>query len=213
MLKDGGMNVEGVANGLYRLCVWIMRFAYVNFLWIVFSIFGLMIFGALPATVAMFTVVRKWIIGNKDIAIFQTFWKAYQKDFFKANIVGYILLIIGYILSIEWQILRASDHIVYYIASFGVVALIILYMIIMMYFFPVFVHFNLKLREYLKWPFVIGILHPILTVFLLVVICFLHYMAYEMVPALLFFFGGSVTAFILMWGAVRVFPKFETADG
>lgn len=201
--------MEGLANSLYRLCEWIMRFAYVNLLWIIFSIFGLIIFGFIPATVAMFAIVRKWIMGEQDLKIFKEFWTLYRKDLFKANVLGYILLITGYVLSIELQILRASDNIVYFISSFGVIALIVLYIIVVMYFFPIFVHFNLKFREYFKWPFIIGVIHPVLTVFLLVVISSIHYITFQMVPALLFFFGGSVTAFILMWGASRIFPRFE----
>lgn len=199
----------GMVNGFYRLSEWIMRFAYVNLLWVAFTLVGLVFFGFMPATTAMFAVVRKWVMGDKDIKIFTVFWKTYRKDFVKANVLGYLLFIIGYLLTIEFQILRAQSSVTYLIASYGVVALFILLFIIVMYFFPIFVHFNLKPLQYLKWPFVIGIIHPILTIFLFVAVGLLYYVTFKTIPALLFFFGGSVTAFILMWGSYKTFPKYE----
>jgi uncharacterized membrane protein YesL len=204
--------MKGFANSYYNFCVWIMRFAYVNFLWVLFSILGLVILGFMPATVAMFAVVRKWIMKDTDIAIFPTFWMVYRKEFLKANVLGYLLCVIGYVLSIEFQILRAQESLIYLIASFGIVALFILYGIVLLYFFPVFVHFNLTTYQYFKWPFIIGVIHPILTIFLLVVVSIINYLTFITIPALLFFFGGSISAFVLMWGASQTFPKFEQTE-
>src|SRR5699024_4659850 len=148
--------MKGLANGLYYLFEWITRFAYLNLMWICFSILGLILLGFIPSTVAMFEITRKWNRGEYDIRIFNTFWRYYKKDFLRANLIGYVFLLIGYILSIEFQILRANSSAVYFIASYGVVALFILYFITLLYFFPIFVHFNLKLYEYIKWPFIIG---------------------------------------------------------
>lgn len=195
--------------GLYRVAEWIMRLAYVNFLWLGFTICGLILFGFMPATVAMFAVVRRWVRGEDDIKVFPVFWSTYRDEFVKSNLLGYVLALIGYVLSIELKILRASDQLMYLIASFGVVALFILYFIVLLYFFPIYVHFDLPKLNYFKWPFIIGIIHPILTIALFVVLYFIYYFALQTVPALLFFFGGSVMAFIIMWGAHQTFSKFE----
>ncbi|MBO1914885.1 hypothetical protein J4G37_59925, partial [Microvirga sp. 3-52] len=66
--------------------------------------------------------------------------------------------------------------------------------------------------EHLKWSFVIGIIHPILTVFLMVVVVVLNYATFIYIPGLLFFFGGSVTAYILMWGVSKTFSKYEETE-
>lgn len=204
--------MKGFVNGYYNLCVWITRLAYVNVLWVMFSLLGLIVFGFMPATTAMFAVIRKWIMGENDIAIFNTFWKAYRKEFFKSNLLGYILFVVGYVLSIEFQILRAQDSLIYLITSFGVIALFLLYLIIILYFFPILVHFNLKTTQYIKWPFIIGMIHPILTIFLIVGVLFINYITFITIPALLFFFGGSVSALILMWGASQTFAKYEKVE-
>lgn len=201
--------MNGFVAGYYRFAVWVTRFAYLNILWVLFSLFGLVFFGLLPATSAMFAVVRKWINGETDIPIFQTFWKSYRKEFMKINLLGYLIILIGYLLTIEFQILRTQEHIAYFFASFGVIGLFFIYFIVLLYFFPIFVHFNLKPFQYVKWSLVIGVSHPILTIFLLGVVLALLYFTFMTIPALLFFFGGSITAYILMWGASQTFSKYE----
>ncbi|AUJ24086.1 YesL family protein [Virgibacillus dokdonensis] len=203
--------MSGFIAGYYHFSVWVTRFAYLNFLWIIFSVAGLLVFGILPATAAMFSVVRKWMNKEKDIPIFSTFWRSYRKEFSKINVLGYVILGIGYLMTIEFQILRSQGHIAYLIASFGVIGLFLVYMIILLYIFPIFAHFKLRSLEYIKWAFVIGIGHPLLTVFLMGVTSGLFYFIYLTIPALLFFFGGSVFAYIVTWGAQQTFSKYEQA--
>lgn len=204
--------MSGFVAGYYRFAVWITRFAYLNILWVAFTLVGLFFFGLLPATAAMFAVVRKWINGESDIPIFDTFWTSYKKEFVKINLLGYAVLLVGYLLTVEYQILRTQEHVAYLIASFGVVGLFIIYFIILLYLFPIFVHFDLRPFEYIKWAFVIGIGHPLLTVFLLGVLIAIFYFIFMTIPGLLFFFGGSVSAYILMWGASQTFGKYEKAE-
>jgi len=201
--------MQGFVAGYYNFALWATRLAYLNLLWIVFTILGLGVFGITPATVAMFAVVRKWVHKDRDIPIFKTFWEVYKKEFVQANILGMILFLIGYLLVIQFNILFHQESMMYKIAAFSVVALMILYTIILTYVFPVFVHFKLKTFDYLKWPFIIGIVHPILTVVLIVGIAVLVTIVYNTIPALLFFFGGSVLAYLLMLGANETFHKYE----
>ncbi|WP_084028990.1 YesL family protein [Bacillus sp. J33] len=62
-----------------------MRLVYLNLLWIAFSLLGIVLFGFFPATAAMFSVVRKWIMGETDVRVFKEFWQTYRKEFWKAN--------------------------------------------------------------------------------------------------------------------------------
>jgi len=87
-----------------------------------------------------------------------------------------------------------------------------LYAVLLIYFFPIFVHFNLKMTDYFKWPFIIGIVHPILTLFLIVGTSIVFYITFITIPAILFFFGGSATAFFIMWGVSKTFTKLEMKE-
>lgn len=204
--------MNSFVNGYYQFAVWAMRLAYLNILWFVFTLVGLFFFGLMPATAGMFAVVRKWVSGDTDIPVFKTFWKSYRQEFLKANLLGYILAGIGYLLYIELQILRAQENMVYFVASYGVIALFIVLLIVLLYSFPIFVHFNISTLQNIKWAFVIGVIHPILTISLIAILLFVHYVTFITIPALLFFFGGSVTAFILTWGASKTFTKYEPSN-
>lgn len=202
--------MSGFISGYYQFSIWTMRLAYLNVCWVVFTLLGLGIFGFMPATTAMFAIVRKWHNGETDIPVFSTFWETYRTEFLKTNAIGLVLLVVGYVLIVELHILRAQESMVYYIVSFVVLTTLALYVVVLTYFFPIFVHFNLKTIDYLKWPFIIGIIHPILTVFMLGVIGGAYYLIWISIPALFFFFGGSVSAFFIMWAASKTFSKYET---
>lgn len=204
--------MQGFVSGYYRFAVWATRLAYLNILWIAFTILGLGIFGIIPATVAMFAVTRKWVHRETDIPIFKTFWESYKKEFIQANILGIILFLIAYLLVIQFNILYHQESLMYKLASFSIVALMILYAIIITYFFPIFVHFDLRTFDYIKWPFIIGIVHPILTIVLIVGIGILVNILLTTIPAMLFFFGGSGISYIVMYGVNLTFSKYEAKD-
>src|SRR5690625_999689 len=159
-----GCTLNYFGNGIYKITMNITRFAYVNILWIIFTILGLGILGFFPSTVAMFGVVRQWVVGEKEIDIFPLFWRTFRDEFKIANIIGYTLLIIGYLLVMEMKILRGTGELIYLIASFGVTALFILYFIALMYIFSFFVSFILNIKD----SFILS----------LIIVLFIQYLTY-----------------------------------
>src|SRR5699024_10246806 len=129
-------------------------------------------------------------------------------DFFKTSILGGILFLIGYMLSMECKILRLQEDSLYIMVSFSVLAILTLCVIVLTCFFPIYVRFLLEITTYLKWPLIVGIVHPILTLFLIVGTLLLTYVTFMTIPALLFFFGGSAIAFFIMWAVSKTFPKY-----
>lgn len=212
IFTTGGEKMTGFIAGYYNFCLWITRFLYVHFLWIGFTILGLGVLGVMPATAAMFAVVRKWVQGDADRPIFPLFWKTYKQEFLRSNILGGILFFIGYALFIQYQILRSQEEAVYYVASFAILALAVLFIVILLYFFPVFSHFKLSNIQYLLWPFMIGFLHPVLTIVLFTAVAGIYYLVFISMPGLLFLMGGSVAAFILTWGGQITFARFERRE-
>lgn len=200
-----------VARGYYIFAIWISRLAYLNILWVLFTIAGLLFFGIMPATVAMFAIVRKWQRGENEVPVFTTFWGVYRKEFWKANSIGIILLLLGYFFSIQFQILGAQSALVYQMAQFSIVIVFALLTMLVIYLFPIYVHFDLKAMQYLKWPLIVSIVHPILTVFLLACIGLTGYFIFQVFPAVLFFFGGSLSAYFITWGVSKTFSKYEAA--
>jgi len=201
--------MDDLVGGYYRLCVWVTRFAYVNVLWILFTFLGLVFLGAMPSTVAMFAVIRKWVTGDKEVPIFKTFLESYRTEFVKANILGYIFFGIGALLYIDLQFLRTQEGLLNLVLSHGILVLFFIYFIMLLFVFPIFVHFELKFTRYITWPLIIGIVHPIVTIAMILGTVVAFYILFKVLPALALFFGGSVMTFILMWGSAQTFAKFE----
>ncbi|MEH7253744.1 DUF624 domain-containing protein, partial [Neobacillus niacini] len=61
--------------------IWMLKVAYLNVLWISFTLVGLGLFGLFPSTGAMYTIVQKWLRKEPVEKIFHTFWNIYKKEF------------------------------------------------------------------------------------------------------------------------------------
>ncbi|MGY0702716.1 DUF624 domain-containing protein [Bacillus subtilis] len=81
--KGGGtMEHDGSLGRMLRFCEWIMRFAYTNLLWLFFTLLGLGVFGIMPATAALFAVMRKWIQGRTTFTCSKRFGRNTRVNFF-----------------------------------------------------------------------------------------------------------------------------------
>lgn len=201
------MQFGGVAGGLYRVGNWIIRLFTLNLLWIFFSLLGLLIFGLFPATVAMYTVVRKWIKGNKDIPILRTFWDSYRTNFSKANALGLIQFVIAYIIYIDYMFLNTLSGWVAVLLNVILISVLILFSVVILFTFPIFVHYELRIFQYIKTSIIIGISYPIQTILMLLCIV-LIYVIINIIPGFFLFFG-SILSFFIMRIANSIFVKIE----
>ncbi|MRH41928.1 DUF624 domain-containing protein [Aquibacillus halophilus] len=202
------MNFLGYQGGLFKLFEWISKFAYVNVLWMAFSFIGLIIFGFFPATIAMFTIVRKWIMGDTDISIFKQFWSIYKQEFIKSNLLGLLLILVAGIIYVNLIYIEANTgnllvltHIPLYLFMFAFILTVI-------YLFPVYVHYDVKFFQMFKNSFLIMIINPIYTLMMILGIIGTYY-GLSLVPGLIFFFGGSALTYIIMWPSYQAFQKVE----
>lgn len=204
------MQMSGAIGGFYKLCDWIMKLAFVNLLWIIFSILGLLILGFFPATVAMFVIVRKLLMGNMDIPIFKTFWESYKAEFVKSNVLGLIVSILGYFLYVDINLLKHSSEIInlfYYPA----ILICLGFLLTICYVFPTFVHFDLKIYQVLKVAFIIMLMNPISTIIMIIGITAI-YLLMTTIPGLIPLFGGSALAFIIMWSSFFAFTRIRRME-
>ncbi|BAB05827.1 YesL family protein [Halalkalibacterium halodurans] len=197
-----------MSSRFYQTCDWIWKLAYINLLWLSGTLLGLVVLGFLPATTAMFTVLRKWFTGNPDVAITRTFFQAYKNEFLKINLLGAVLLLGAYILYFNYMYLGTVEGTVHMVLSLGWYAFLILYIITLFYIIPAYVHYNLKLFQYIKTALIIGFVNPLALVTLAISIGLLGYLLY-LVPGLIPFFGPSTFALIVMWCANMSFNRVE----
>ncbi|MFA9458078.1 YesL family protein [Halalkalibacter sp. AB-rgal2] len=202
------MNSEGLSGIAYSFCRWFTRLAFLNFLWICTTVAGLIVFGIFPATVALFAVTRNWIIGERDESIVKVFFQVYKRDFLKANRLGFIVMGVGCVLYYNLSFLNnlASDMVVQ-VMYLGTLTLSLIYVIVLMYLFPVFVHYDITIWRVIKSAFIVGVSNPHYT-FLMTSSSILIYILLFIVELFLFF-SVSIIALLIMWCAYQIFEKIE----
>ncbi len=200
----------GLLDGkLYRACEWVTRLAYVNLLWIFFTIIGLVIFGIAPATVALFTVIRKWIFfHDTEIPVLKTFARTYKREFWRANRIGLFLLAMGYIFYVDMLYLAHVSPEWKFPFSVALLVVFLFYTVVLLYVFPLYVHYELRFWQYMKYALLIGMANPLMTLVMLIGLGILLFVLMY-IPGLIPFFSISTMALVVMGTALRVFRKME----
>jgi len=193
-------------KGLFAITEWITRFAYVNLLWICFTILGLGFFGLFPATVAMFAIIRKWIRGDVELPVFKTFWQLYRKDFLKANGIGVIYALIAFLFWTNLQFVQLNDTTFTQIAKIPVYFGMLVIALTLLYVIPAFVHYDAKLKDVWKNAFLVMLIHPLHNILMVLGIVVSVYVMASL-SGLLFFFGASFIGFIVMGTCYHAFMK------
>lgn len=146
------MDHDGSMSRMLRMCEWVMRLAYTNLLWLLFTLLGLGIFGFMPATTALFSVMRKWIQGHEQVSVFQTFWKVYREEFVRSNVIGVVLVIIGTIIYVDLAYIYPTSWFLH-VLRFAIYIFGFLFIVSLFYIFPLLAHYDWKKRLYLKFSF------------------------------------------------------------
>ncbi|ASF38472.1 hypothetical protein CEH05_04795 [Halobacillus halophilus] len=195
------------SGALYRMMVWITRLAYLHLLWILFTLAGAVIFGLFPSTTAMFAIVRDWLNGKTDRNLFSTFWIYFKAEFWKSNRLGLVVLGLLLLISLDVYYIRSiSGGVTWtYIPLF---AFMFIFLLFLFYLFPVFVHYDLKIPAILKNTFLIMLISPVQSFFILVSLASLM-LVFRSLPALAFLFGGSLYTFITMWLSLHAFRRID----
>ncbi|WP_026584049.1 YesL family protein [Bacillus sp. J33] len=191
---------------LFSVCEWIMKLAYVNLLWFFFTIAGLIVFGIMPATVSLFTIVRKWQMKETELPIWETFLSAYKKEFRKSNLLGLMLLLIGGFLILDFIFLKQIAGFLKLVLFAPLLIISGLYLITLLYIFPVYVHYDLKITDYIKNSCLVGILHLHMTLLLIGAAASLIFLMFYQ-PSFIPFFSTVSLGWILMYGGMNSFRR------
>ena len=195
-------------SGLYNLCKWITHFAYLNVLWIGFTLLGGIVFGILPSTVALFTIARKTSIGEEEFPVFQTYFTTFKKELFRANGLGWFIIAIGLVWYFDLYFFRQFDGNLYVALNIFMVVVGLIYIVLLLYILPVYVHYDLKLFQYIKQALTIAFLRPgnLALIFLGNLGAYYFYIS---IPAFIPLFGISLVAYFNMWVAFNCFENIN----
>lgn len=169
-----------------------------NLYWVVFTILGLGIFGFFPASIALFTIVRKWLRKESDLPVWNTFKQVYFKEWKRSNGIGLVFYSIGLFLFVDIRIVEQVMTGVF--ASFLLIILYIMVFVLLLAvgnFFSLYVHYELPTKEYIKQSFLFTITGLLSTIWIGAGLLVIGMLLIRM-PGLIPFISGVAPAYWMM---------------
>ena len=188
---------------------WVWRIVSVNLGWIAFTILGLGIFGFFPASVALFTIVRKWLKKDIDMPVWKTFATVYFKEWKRTNGIALIYYAIGMFLFIDIRIVMDLMN-----GMFSIFLLVFLYIVSCLvllsvgYFFAIYVHYQLSIKDYIKQSFLFAATSISTTIWIAAGLSLVIIVLFK-VPGLLLFISGVAPAYWMMVVCMNRFRQLE----
>jgi uncharacterized membrane protein YesL len=195
---------------IYKGMEWITRFLFIHLLWILFTLLGGIVLGLFPATITSHAIMRKWLRGETDFSVFQTFWSYYKQEFWKSNQLGvFVILFLGLVV-LDFYYIFIKTNSLFVLEPFTIPLYIFILFVsfFLLYVFPVAAHYEWNVRQIIKNTFLIILVSPFHTLIMIIVFVSLYFI-YKLVPALFFLFGSSIFAFVTTWISLDRFNRFK----
>jgi uncharacterized membrane protein YesL len=193
------MQLGSFSNAVYTFCDWVARLAYINLLWILFTLSGFVIFGFFPATIAMLATLRQFIRKNHP-PVFQTFWQYYKKEFFNSTKLGLMIVAIGFILYLNITFLQSTSTNMSSFLFYSSVIMCGIYFLIICYTLASYVEVEQPLRTHLKNALLITISNPLPSLFIIFGFAAVYF-AVTYLSGLGFFFSVSTLGLVILSSA------------
>jgi len=216
------MEMRGLMGGLYRVCEWIMRLSVINLLWILtslpvwylllvlltapevedyetffeqtFILIGILSpFTLFPSTSAMFSVARKWVMGDTDVPLLKTFFRSYKQNYRQAMLGGLLYTVLLVVLIFDYRMYAQN------IAGLGFLSMLFLFLIFLllvslMNFFSLLSHFHMGLLKLIRNALLLTIGRPLQSL-VMALFCVGMFWFSAQFTFLIPFFTGSVIAY------------------
>jgi len=190
-----------IAEKWYKFCLIVLKQFYVNVLWIIFTLLGLVLFTIGPATIALLSVQNEFLCGNDDVSVFSTFISSFKLHFKEASVFGIIYVFAGIVLITNIYGFNTFFPRLF----FGIISFF--YLLSLIYIGPIIMRQNVdgglkKIKASILYGF--SYLHYSLVLLMLLVILYFFLL---MNFGLLTFFGASAGAYLVMKFANTVFLR------
>lgn len=195
---------------IYTIAETAYRFIVLNILWFIFFLAGLGVFGFMPATVALFRLVREWLKGEEDFPLFKSFLTYYKAEFISSNLLGALFSILFYIIYVNISFVSyfyaSSVHLYIYIVIISIGTIVVLSFLNT---FSVMAHFeHKKTIRYFKSAVGLVFAQPFKSLLQLLWL-FAYLLVAVNYPKAFIAVGVSVFAYVLMSLNYSIFRKYN----
>jgi len=227
------LEMNGLMGGLYRICEWIMRFSVINVLWAICSIpfllaalpvltventgqltMVLIISGVIapfvlfPATAAMFTVARKWVLGDVDVPLFKTYFRGYKENYRQSMFGGIIYSLLFLLFVVNMRFYAELTNSLQFLSVMFLVLIAVL-CVSLFHFFSILSHLHMSVFQIIKSSLLITIGRPLTSIMIAITSAVILYISFFHFQWLLMFFSGSLIAYSSFFYFHRMFVKLQ----
>ncbi|PYZ98957.1 hypothetical protein CR205_10415 [Alteribacter lacisalsi] len=198
------MQLGGTSGTIYRVSEWLMRLAFLNVLWFVFTLIGLGLFGFYPALIAACRMLGEWKCGRNPRYL-KTFVSVYKQVFLRANSVALPALFVTGVILFNLLIIQNFDGFIYYFFAISTFLMLLFLWCWLAVLAVVIGSSEARLtfgRKELKEAMV-QMLHAPLKLAALAFTLIVVYLTILYIPGIVPFYSVS----ILAWAAVSLFSK------
>lgn len=206
------MTVHRITDRMIKVCDTVYLLAYLNILWFIFTLLGLVILGIAPSTVAMISILKERLDKNEATKIFSTFFHNYKLAFKKSNQIGIIILVSLLLLSCDIMIVSKLDGMIQYVILTSVIVLFTLISFMLVYIFPLIVWTEMTIVKYLQTALLLAIGFPRQSILALSSCCTILTVSL-LIPAIGIFFLGSGMSYLCLIFTAKVFDKVQEQNG
>lgn len=133
------MMVRWMSNPLYLVSDWFVKLAYVNFLWVLFTLAGGIVLGIFPSTAALFTILRRLVRGDTVNDVFSMYAGTFKQEFKRANKFGLFFWIAGGLIALNTLLLPQFEGAMLVAVMSGLIFTMFLFSVALAFFFPAYV--------------------------------------------------------------------------
>jgi uncharacterized membrane protein YesL len=162
--------------------------------WMVVPIAVLAPFTLFPATSAMFSVARKWVLGDTDVPLLKTFFRSYKQNYLQAMIGGIFYALLFAIMIIDFQVYLKQMAGFQFIA-YLFIALMLLLLISLLHFFSLLSHFHMKTIQLFKNALILTIGRPIRSLIMVLGATAVIFLSTKFTFLIPFFFGSIIAVY------------------
>lgn len=230
------MEYRGIMGGFYRISEWVMRFSVTNLLWLLcsspFFFFALTKFLVMannlpneslqmnwalaisapftlfPATAALFSVARKWVMGDTDVKLLKTYFKSYKDNYKQAMIGGIFYTLLFIIMYVDYTVYMTQFDGSLRIIGWAMLGLLVVLFISLFNFFSMVSHYHMKTLQILKNSVLITLFRPVRIIITAIVAFGLLYFGVKY-PFIIVFFAGSMIAYVAFFNFYATYQKMQ----
>jgi uncharacterized membrane protein YesL len=182
---------NGLLNKFYSLSTWIYNLAYINILWLTFTLLGGVVLGIFPSTIAMFFIIKRMFLEKSDFSIIKEFTLLYKKEFKKSNLLFFPFILLAIIVAADIRFISSLDFAFNSLLVQLFYVLLFLLAMIFIYSLVVYIYGARGKKEIFKKSFSLLLNNPMTNLYILTWLLLLHFLTMK-VAGLSLLFSGSV---------------------